>query len=158
MKGYNKRLRIVIVWPNDSAQLKVKTALDFHVKSLITMDYFGIRPHTPFMALFTVYHPQGSTAFFHLYFDENEVNSVSEQGLKSWQFLKLSPTRELVFCCCSDFRYESNGIFVLGVGFFLQTNFDFLTSHFWRNFFYHSKGIVVLSSNLKRYFTCDYFS
>ena len=32
---------------------------------------------------------------------------------------------------CSDFRYESNGIFVLGVGFFfLQTNFDFLTSHF----------------------------
>ena len=32
---------------------------------------------------------------------------------------------------CSDFRYESNGIFVLGVGFFfLQTYFDFLTSHF----------------------------
>ena len=32
---------------------------------------------------------------------------------------------------CSDFRYESNGIFVLGVGFFfLQTNFDFLTSLF----------------------------
>ena len=31
---------------------------------------------------------------------------------------------------CSDFRYESNGIFVLGVDFFLQTNFDFLTSHF----------------------------
>ena len=39
-------------------------------------------------------------------------------------------------CCCSDFRYESNGIFVLGVGFFfLQTNFDFLTSLFWRIFF-----------------------
>ena len=36
---------------------------------------------------------------------------------------------------CSDFRYESNGIFVLGVGFFfLQTNFDFLTSLFWRIF------------------------
>ena len=35
------------------------------------------------------------------------------------------------FDFCSDFRYESNGIFVLGVGFFfLQTNFDFLTSHF----------------------------
>ena len=58
---------------------------------------------------------------------------------------------------CSDFRYESNGIFVLF--FFLQANFDFLTSHFWRNFFkYHSKGIVVLSSNLKRYFTCDHSS
>ena len=39
------------------------------------------------------------------------------------------------FSFCSDFRNESNGIFVLGVGFFLQTNFDFLTSHFWRNFF-----------------------
>ena len=31
---------------------------------------------------------------------------------------------------CSDFRYESDGVFVLGVGFFLQTNFDFLTRHF----------------------------
>ena len=31
---------------------------------------------------------------------------------------------------CSDFRNESNGRFVLGVGFFLRTNFDFLTSHF----------------------------
>ena len=30
---------------------------------------------------------------------------------------------------CSDFRYESNGIFVQGVVFF-QTNFDFLASHF----------------------------
>ena len=31
----------------------------------------------------------------------------------------------------SDFRCESYGIFVLGVGFFfLQTNFDFLTCHF----------------------------
>ena len=35
---------------------------------------------------------------------------------------------------CSDFRYESNRIFVLGWVFFFQTNFDFLTSHFWRNF------------------------
>ena len=31
---------------------------------------------------------------------------------------------------CSVFRYESNGIFVLGWVFFLQTNFDFLTIHF----------------------------
>ena len=57
----------------------------------------------------------------------------------------------------SDFRYESNGVFVLGVGFFLQTNFDFLTSYFWLNFLNHSKGIVVLSSNFKRFFTCDIF-
>ena len=41
---------------------------------------------------------------------------------------------------------------------FFQTNFDFLTSHFWRIFFYHSKGIVVLSLKLKRYSTCDHFS
>ena len=31
---------------------------------------------------------------------------------------------------CSDFISESNGIFVLGVVFILQTNFDFSTSHF----------------------------
>ena len=31
---------------------------------------------------------------------------------------------------CSDFRYESNGIFVLGVGFFLRTDFEFLTIYF----------------------------
>ena len=43
---------------------------------------------------------------------------------------------------CSDFRYESNEIFVLGVGFFLQRNFDFLISHFRRNFLYHSKVLL----------------
>ena len=37
---------------------------------------------------------------------------------------------KLKFFCCSDFRYKSNGIIVLGVGFFLQTDFNFLTSHF----------------------------
>ena len=42
--------------------------------------------------------------------------------------------------------------------FFLQTNFDFLTSHFDGIFFYHSKAIFVLSLSLKRYFTCDHFS
>ena len=30
-----------------------------------------------------------------------------------------------------------------GECFLLQTNFDFLTSHFWRNSFYHSKVIVT---------------
>ena len=40
-------------------------------------------------------------------------------------------------------------IFVLGMGFFLQTNFDFLTSHF-DGYFYNSKGIVVLSLNFKK--------
>ena len=46
--------------------------------------------------------------------------------------------------------------------FFLQTNFDFLTNHFYDILdgivLYHSKGIVVLSLNLKRYFICDPFS
>ena len=28
---------------------------------------------------------------------------------------------------CPDFRYESNGIFVLGAGFFFQTNFDYFS-------------------------------
>ena len=47
---------------------------------------------------------------------------------------------------------------MLGVVFF-QTNFDFLASHTWRNFFkFHLKAIVVLSSKLKNYFTCDHFS
>ena len=69
-------------------------------------------------------------------------------GQRSYKYLKNF---------CSDFRYESNGIFVLGVGFFSSDKF-FLTSHFWRIFLNHWKGIIVLSLNLKRYFTCDYFS
>ena len=47
---------------------------------------------------------------------------------------------------------------MLGWVFFLQTKFDFLTSHFDGTFLYHLKGIVVLSLKLKRYFTCDLFS
>ena len=53
---------------------------------------------------------------------------------------------------CSDFRYESNGIFVLGVGFFLQTIFDFLTSHFWRNFFISIKRYCCLELNFEKIF------
>ena len=34
---------------------------------------------------------------------------------------------------------------------------DFLTNHFDGIFLYHSKGIVVLSLNLNRYFSCDHF-
>ena len=55
--------------------------------------------------------------------------------------------------CCSDFRYESNGIFVLGVGFFfLQTNFDFLTSHFRRNFFISFKLYCCLELKCEKIF------
>ena len=48
-----------------------------------------------------------------------------------------------IFAYCSDFRYESNGIFVLGVGFlFLQTNFDFLTE-FLTEFFYIIRKVLL---------------
>ena len=58
-----------------------------------------------------------------------------------------------LFSCCSDFRYESNGIFVLGVGFFfLQTNFDFLTSHFWRNFFISFESYCCLELKFEKIF------
>ena len=43
------------------------------------------------------------------------------------------------------------------VGFFLQTNFDFLTP-FLTDFLKCSKGFVVLSSNLKIFSPCDQFS
>ena len=42
---------------------------------------------------------------------------------------------------CPNFRNESNGIFLLGVGFFLQTNFDSFTSHFVGISLDHSKSI-----------------
>ena len=73
--------------------------------------------------------------------------------------IELTRGSFLVLTYCSDFCYESNGIFVLEVAFFLQTKFDFITSHFWWNFFlHHSKGIVFLSLNLRKKFTCDHFS
>ena len=54
---------------------------------------------------------------------------------------------------CSDFRYESNGIFVLGLGFFfLQTKFDFLTSHFWRKFFISFKRYCCSELKLEKVF------
>ena len=56
---------------------------------------------------------------------------------------------------CSDFltKITCSGWFL-----FLQTNFDFFTSTFWWSLKDHSKGIVALSLNLKKYFICDYCS
>ena len=52
--------------------------------------------------------------------------------------------------CCSDFRYKSNGIFVLGVCFFFFRQIStFLLAIFDRICFNRSKGIVVLSLNSK---------
>ena len=41
--------------------------------------------------------------------------------------------------------------------FFFRQIFIFYLAIFDGIFLYHSKGIVVLSLNLKRYFTCDHF-
>ena len=62
-------------------------------------------------------------------------NNWQEQKTSKQSFFQCLPK----FCFdgslnCSDIRYESNRIFVLGVGFFLQTSFEVLTIHFWRNF------------------------
>ena len=59
----------------------------------------------------------------------NFLNSVEK--VSSWQnFEQCCYCSDLCNACnCSDFRNESNGIFVLGWFFFLQTNFDFLVSH-----------------------------
>ena len=57
---------------------------------------------------------------------------------------------------CSDFRNEINGIFVLGWVFFFWKLFNQPTlTEFLISF---KSNFVVLSLNLKRYFTCDYFS
>ena len=64
----------------------------------------------------------------------------------------------ITFIYCSDFRCESNGIFVLGVGFFFFRQISiFYLANFDGFFLYHSKSIVVLGLNLKNYFTCDHF-
>ena len=48
---------------------------------------------------------------------------------------------------CLDFRNENNGKFVLGVVFFLQTNFDFLTSVFDEAFYIIQKVLLILARN-----------
>ena len=63
-----------------------------------------------------------------LYLIQSDASSL----FKSCPKIQYTPQSD---CNCSDFCKESNGIFVLGWFFFLQRNFDFLNSHFWRNFF-----------------------
>ena len=50
---------------------------------------------------------------------------------------------------CSDFLYESNGIFVLGMDFFFRQISTFLLASFDGFFKYHSKSIVILRLNLQ---------
>ena len=73
----------------------------------------------------------------------NDMRSIAKSDpaiqIEPTTYCNISP-KFVVTCtvkgypCCSDFRCENNGMFVLGVGFFLQTNFYFLNSHFWRIF------------------------
>ena len=58
---------------------------------------------------------------------------------------------------CSDYRKKVTEYLCAGC-FFLQTNFDFITSHFRRTFFIPFKRYVDMSLNSKRYFTSDRFS
>ena len=73
-------------------------------------------------------------------------------------FLEANVVRSIKPYFCSDFRYESNGIFVLGVGFFfLQTNFDFLTSLFWRTFFISFKRFCCPELKFEKIFHLSSF-
>ena len=56
------------------------------------------------------------------------VLNIEAIDIQTIEYLKLK--FKCALSCCFDFRNENNGIFVLGWVFFLQTNFDFLTSHF----------------------------
>ena len=53
--------------------------------------------------------------------------------------------------------FEENGIFMLGVVFFIQSIFADRNNSFRQNFLYPIEDIDFLSSNVKRYFTSDYF-
>ena len=51
---------------------------------------------------------------------------------------------------CSDFYKESNRMFGLELSLFLQTNFDFLTSHYRQNFFISFKKYCCLELKLEQ--------
>ena len=53
--------------------------------------------------------------------------------------------------------FEENGIFMLGVFFFIQSIFVDRIDNFQQKFLYTIEDIDFLSSNLKRYLTTDYF-
>ena len=78
--------------------------------------------------------PQPSSMFAHThtypFFDFSTLEDVAGENIDLRYNVELSV--HITFC--SDFLNESYEIFVLGVVFFLPTNFDFLTSPFWRNF------------------------
>ena len=66
------------------------------------------------------------------------------------------PTKQLIFV--PTFDTKETEYLCSGWVFFSSDKLRLFDQSFLTEFFYHSKGIVVLSSNLKRYFTCDHFS
>ena len=95
------------------------------------------------MSLLKIYHPgiveeedEGENYEVHLHVTPDEevalVKQETDQSRRDsheHHTYKLKHEtdiiNELSAYCCSDFLCESNGIFKLGVGFFLQTNLDF---------------------------------
>ena len=53
--------------------------------------------------------------------------------------------------------FEENGIFMLGVVFFILSIFTDRNNNFQQKFLFSIEDMDFLSSNLKRYFTSDYF-
>ena len=70
---------------------------------------------------------------------------------KTQRFDKNYPKR-FVFAYCSDFRNESNEIFVLWVGCFSLENFDFLTRHFGWTFLISYERYCCLELKLEKIF------
>ena len=91
-----------------------------------------------------------------IFFSNNVANFVATQILLKLNMFVLSvPVVQYSQCWKYFYRLILFRLPCSG-WFFLQTNFDFSTIHFWR-FFFVSRKVVVLSLNLERCFTCDHF-
>ena len=83
----------------------------------------------------------------------SQIMSVKSCQVSHWNFVNYAIPVTVKnqtcpqFAFCSDYRYEcNNGIIVLAVGFFPQTNFDFLTIQFRRNYFHIIQKVVLYSA------------
>ena len=62
---------------------------------------------------------------YYLFMDSTNCSGFRKycSGFREFVYLWRDFNTYCVLCICSDFRYESNGIFVLGVGFFSSDKF-----------------------------------
>ena len=118
----------------------IRTAFLFFSENSVSLYSHGY--HITFMGYY--FYQEGLSHFIY------ELTNIYRKYNKRRQFCRILKRYCIIcnfsFSFCFDFHNRSNREFVLGVIFFLQTNFEFLTSHFWQKFFYPLKGIVVLSS------------